>query len=91
MSFAVELTISGDTYPTVPELALQWKNGKSFVWRVVDDRTERVDVRSIKRFSQHILVSGNIKKDDLVVVEGVQRLRPGRKVNYVPLQPAAGS
>ncbi len=91
MSFAVELTISGETYPTIPELALQWKNGKSYVWRVQDGRTARVNVRSIKRFSQDILVSGDIKKGDLVVVEGVQRLRPGRKVNYVPLQPAPGS
>lgn len=91
MSFAVELTIPGKDYPTVPELALQWSKGKSYVWRVDGDTVTRVEVRSIKRLNRIILVEGDLKEGDLVVVEGVQRLRPGRKVTYTLPESKAGA
>lgn len=92
MSFAVNLTIPGKTYPTVPELALQWgTGGKSFVWKVVNEKSERVEVRSVKRMNRVILVDGEVKPGELVVVEGVQRLRAGRKVSFVLPDPAPGS
>ena len=34
MSFAIELALPGETYPAVPELALQWSQGESYVWRI---------------------------------------------------------
>jgi len=82
MSFAVKLVIPGKSYPTVPELALQWAKGESFVWTVKDDTTKRVPVRPVKRQSSIILVDGDLHEGDLVVIEGVQRLRPGRAVRY---------
>lgn len=88
MSFAVELSIPGRSYPTVPELALQWRNGESYVWRVSGDVAEKVKVRTIKRRNSVILVDGDIKQGDLVVFEGVQRLRPGRPVSYAEPKPA---
>lgn len=92
MSFAVKLTISGETFATVPELALQWgSGGKSYVWKVVDKKSERVEVRSVKRMNRIILVDGDVKPGELVVVEGVQRLRPGRQVSFVLPDPAPGS
>ncbi|MHA1165259.1 MAG: efflux RND transporter periplasmic adaptor subunit, partial [Alphaproteobacteria bacterium] len=33
LSFVVDLTIPGKMYPTVHELALQWRKGVSYVWR----------------------------------------------------------
>lgn len=92
MSFAVELTIPGEKFATVPELALQWGKGKSFVWCVdKDSKAKKVVVRSVKRLNRVILVDGDIKEGDLVVVEGVQRLRPGRKVSYSLPDPAPGA
>ena len=92
MSFAVELTVPGEDYATVPELALQWGKGESFVWCVdADNKAKRVVVRSVKRLNRVILVDGDLVEGDLVVVEGVQRLRPGRKVSYSLPDPAPGA
>ncbi len=82
MSFVVDLTIPGKMYPSVPELALQWRKGASYVWRVRDKKAERVEVSSVKRLNSTILIRGDISKGDLVVVEGVHRLRPGRLVRF---------
>ncbi len=82
MSFAVALDITGDEFIAVPELALQYKNGKSFVWRVSDGAVERVSVTTVKRLNAVTLVSGPLAAGELVVVEGVQRLRPGRAVRF---------
>jgi multidrug efflux pump subunit AcrA (membrane-fusion protein) len=92
MSFAVKVLIPGEDYATVPELALQWEKGESFVWRVRDGAAEKLTVRSVKRLNQIVLVDGDIRQGDLVVVEGVQRLRPGREVSYsAPDSPAASA
>jgi multidrug efflux pump subunit AcrA (membrane-fusion protein) len=82
LSFVVDFTILGKMYPTVHQLALQWRKGMSYVWRVRDERVEKVMVRSVKRLHSTILIEGDISKGDLVVVEGVQRLRPGRPVHF---------
>ncbi len=91
LSFVVDLTIPGKLYPTVHQLALQWRKGKSYVWRVRDERVEKVIVRSVKRRHSTILIEGDISKGDLVVVEGVQRLRPGRRVRFSMPDPAPSS
>ncbi len=91
LSFVVDLTIPGKTYPAVHELALQWRKGVSYVWRVRENKAEKVVVRSVKRLNSIILIDGNISKGDLVVVEGVQRLRPGRHVQFSMPAPAPGS
>lgn len=91
MSFAIKLAIPGSEYPTVPELALQWRAGQSYVWRVVDGQARRVDVRTVRRLNNTILVEGDIGPGDLVVVEGVQRLRDGRPVTFAAPDAAPGS
>jgi membrane fusion protein (multidrug efflux system) len=91
VSFFVDLRLPGPRLPTVPELALQWNNGESFVWRVVDGAAEKVPLRSEKRLNDIILVSGDIRPGDLVVIEGVQRLRPGRAVRFSTPVPAPES
>lgn len=81
MSFFVHLDLPGEMLASVPELALQWQNGESFVWRVVDGTSERVAVVSKRRLNNKVLIEGDIKPGDVVVVEGVQRLRNGRTVD----------
>lgn len=91
MSFVVDLKIPGPEYPTVHELALQWRKGISYVWRVKDNKAEKVEVRSVKRLNNTILVDGDISAGDLVVIEGVHRLRPGRLVKFVSPDPVPSS
>lgn len=83
VSFFIKLELSGKQYPLVPQLALQWGEGKSYVWRITKKKkVEKVYVRLVNRLNNTILIDGDIKPGDLVVVEGVQRLRQGRRVVF---------
>ncbi len=91
MSFAVELVLPGSEFPTVPELSLQWRKGESYVWAVQDGKARKVLVRTVRRLNSTILVDGGLASGDLVVVEGVQRLRPGRPVSFKAPDPSPPS
>lgn len=80
MSIVINLYLPGPTLPSVPELALQWQNGESFIWRIVDGKAQKIRVISKRRLNNKVLIEGDVKLGDLVVVEGVQRLRDGRAV-----------
>jgi RND family efflux transporter MFP subunit len=82
MSFTVHVELPGEMHPMVPELALQWGRAGAYVWRVTNGKAEQVPVRSVRRRDGFVLVEGDITPGDLVVVEGVQRLRPGRPVLF---------
>jgi RND family efflux transporter MFP subunit len=83
VSFFIKLDLPGKMFPMVPQLALQWGEGKSFVWRVTEKKkVEKVIVRLVNRLNNTILIDGDIAPGDLVVVEGVQRLREGRRVVF---------
>ena len=81
MSFFVRLDLPGPMLISVPELALQWQDGESFVWRIVEGKAERISVISKRRRNKKVLIEGDLRPGDLVVVEGVQRLRNGRAVD----------
>jgi RND family efflux transporter MFP subunit len=83
MSFQVRLSLPGQRYATVPELALQWGRQGAFVWTVREGRAAQVPVRSVKRVDALVLVDGDLKAGERVVVEGVQRLSAGRPVRVV--------
>ncbi|NVJ92247.1 MAG: efflux RND transporter periplasmic adaptor subunit [Methylocystaceae bacterium] len=83
MSFAITLKLPGDDFLAVPELALQWRDGKSYVWRIDGDIAKRVEVLLVRRLNNNVLVQGDLKAGDRVVVEGVQRLRDGRSVQSI--------
>lgn len=80
MSMFVHLPLRGELFVSVPELSLQWRNGKSYVWRISDGKSESVSVVLKRRLNDIVLVEGEIKPGDVIVVEGVQRLRNGRDV-----------
>jgi membrane fusion protein (multidrug efflux system) len=83
-SFAVSVEISGSTYPTVREVAVLWSRDGAYVWRVDEGKVEKVFVRVIRREGGKVLVKGGLKQGDVIVVEGVQGLRPGRRVKPAP-------
>ncbi len=91
MSFSVSLTFDGDQYPTVNPLSIQWSADGSYVWRVANDKTEKVPVKIIQRNADKVLVDAKLAKGDVVVMEGVQRLREGGTVEIAGGPAAASS
>lgn len=63
----------------------------SYVWVVREGRSERVSARILQRDADAVLVQATFRPDDLVVVEGVQTLRPGGPVALVEPEAAAPS
>jgi hypothetical protein len=82
MSFSVSLTLEGRKYPVVAELAVLWERGGAYVWRATKRKAEKVKVSVIKRVAGQVLVDGDLAEGQFVVVEGTQRLRPGRSVRF---------
>jgi RND family efflux transporter MFP subunit len=83
MSFAVRLPLAGERFPSVPSIAVRWERDGAFVWRVAESTAERVAVEVLKRSDAQVLVDGDLAAGDRVVVEGMQRLRPGREVEVM--------
>lgn len=83
MSFQVQLQLPGQAYVSVPELALQWGRDGSFVWAVRDGSAVQVAARPVRRTAGRVLIDGELKVGETVVVEGVQRLRAGRPVRVI--------
>lgn len=77
MSFNTRWRIPGGTFPTVPEIALQWGPDGSFVWVVREGRAERVAANVVARRFGRVLLDGDLAADERVVVEGLQRLKSG--------------
>ena len=88
MSFQLQLDLPGERRLSVPELALQWGREGSFVWVVRQGKALQVPARAVQRQNGRVLVEGNLTTQDVVVVEGVQRMREGRAVKVVG--PGAG-
>ncbi|MCX8278746.1 efflux RND transporter periplasmic adaptor subunit [Phyllobacterium sp. 0TCS1.6C] len=83
MAFQISMTFPGNTYPTVDPLAIQWGTDGAFVWKIVDNKAERVPVRIVQRNTTNVLVDANIKPGDEIVAEGVQSVRPGGAVQIM--------
>ncbi len=82
-SFTIGLELPGESFPVVPELAVQFSRESLFVWRITDGAAERVDVDLVRRRAGEVLVDGPLTQGDRVVVEGTQRLSPGERVSVI--------
>jgi len=81
MAFSVGMTFAGEAYPAVDPLSVQWDSNGSYIWRVTKDmKTEKVRVRIVQRNPDSVLVEADLKIGDLVVTEGLQRVREGGEV-----------
>ncbi|NKC18614.1 MULTISPECIES: efflux RND transporter periplasmic adaptor subunit [Pseudoalteromonas] len=80
MSFRVSLTVLGEEFAVIPEAALLWGATGPYVWKEVDGKAKRIDVKIQQRLPGKLLVSGDLAARELLVVEGVQRLRPGQEI-----------
>jgi RND family efflux transporter MFP subunit len=83
-AFDVRLTFVGKPYPRVREVAVSWSGNGAYLWRVKDGKAEKVFVKLVRREEGHILIDGPLAAGDLIVVEGVQGLRAGQKLDPKP-------
>ncbi len=82
-SFTIRLELGGERYPLVPELAVQFSRQALHVWRVSGGAVERVEVELVRRRAGKVLVDGPLAEGERVVVEGTQRLAPGKAVEVI--------
>jgi RND family efflux transporter MFP subunit len=84
MALNIVIGFPGIEHPAVPSLAVQWDRDGPYVWKVVDDSVTRVGVDIVGRRSGIVLVAGaDLSAGDEVVVEGLQRLREGARVQLI--------
>ena len=84
MAFRIDLAFTGDSYPAVDPLAIQWGADGAFVWAVRDGKARQVPIRILQRNAADVLIEAAFQPGDLVVTEGVQTLRPGAEVSVAP-------
>ena len=80
MSFSVTMKFEGETYPSVDPLAVQWDADGSYVWRVKDNKSNKVRVQVVQRNPDAVLVKAELSLNDLLVTEDLQRVREGGAV-----------
>lgn len=82
MSFRVRVDVEGELYPVIAETGVQWGASGAYVWSIVDGVAKRVPVEIVQRRQGRVLVDGDLKNGDIIVVEGIQFMRDGTPVNY---------
>ncbi|MBT8080951.1 MAG: efflux RND transporter periplasmic adaptor subunit [Gammaproteobacteria bacterium] len=82
MSFRISAAVTGPRYAVVPETAVLWGADGAYVWSVVDGEATRTAVKVVQRREGRVLLDGDLGADEVVVVEGTQRMRNGVAVEY---------
>lgn len=88
MSFRVTVDVDGHIHPEVPEIAIQWGGDGSYLWALTGGVARRVPVVIVQRQAGKVLVDGDLRVGDQVVVEGLHRMREGVRVEILPAAPA---
>ena len=82
MSFRVSVDVQGARHAVVSETAVLWGADGAYVWKIVDGVAVRKPVKVIQRREGRVLVDGDFADNDIVVVEGTQRMRDGVLTDY---------
>ncbi len=81
MAIKVALPFPGEKQLAVSALAIQWDRTGSYVWKLAGDGVARAPITILERQSGRVLVaSSDLAEGDRIVVEGLQRLRPGARI-----------
>lgn len=83
MAFNVTMVFDGEPFPAVDPLAIQWDSDGAFVWLVDAEKAAKTAVRIIQRNPDLVLVEAGLKEGDLIITEGVQRVRDGGAVRVL--------
>ncbi|WOI54410.1 efflux RND transporter periplasmic adaptor subunit [Parvularcula sp. LCG005] len=81
MSFSVAINLPGERYPVVPEAAIVWGGDGAYLWAVRDGTAVRTPVTIVSRVKGEVLVRADLQQGDLIVAEGVQKVREGSAVD----------
>ena len=84
MAFRVALEFTGEEYPAVDPLAIQWGSEGAYVWVIRAGKAAQLPIRILQRNADAVLVETALEPGDLVVTEGVQALRPGAEATVAP-------
>jgi membrane fusion protein (multidrug efflux system) len=91
MSFTTKWDIPGKDYVTVPEISVQWGRDGSFIWVIRDNKAEKIKARVVARKSGRVLLDASVEDGELVVVEGLQRLRPHIEVQILNMSDSSST
>lgn len=80
MAFSIRIALPGIPAASVDPLAVQWSREGAFVWVVRDGLATRLPIAILQRADEVVMVEADFQPGDLVVVEGVQSVRPGAPV-----------
>ncbi len=83
MSFGVVFTRNGEARPAVPEQAIVWGGEGSHLFVVREGKARRVPVTITARREGAVFVDGAPRRNDRVIVEGVQKIRDGQEIRLV--------
>ena len=83
MSFRVGFELLSGARPVVPEVAISWGGDGAYVWLVREGRAVREPVTLVQRREGRVLVSGDLDAGDVVVAEGIQRVREGAPIEII--------
>ncbi|MEO0466402.1 MAG: efflux RND transporter periplasmic adaptor subunit [Pseudomonadota bacterium] len=83
MSFRVNFDLPGVVYPSVPETSILWGGDGAYVWTVLDSVASQTAVDVVARHQGQVLVRGDLDETSQIIVEGVQKVRPGSRVQTV--------
>ncbi len=81
MSFRVTFELPGEAYPAIPEAAIIWGGDGAYLWAVEEGAATRISVSIIGRREGQVLVRAPLEEGDLIVAEGVQKVREGTAVS----------
>ena len=84
MIFNAMLFPENPPLPRVPANAITWGRDGASVWLVEEGRAQRVGVAIRHRQNDMVWLDAALADGALVVVEGVQKLRPGAEVVILP-------
>ena len=67
---------------SIPEAALSWGPNAPYIWLAENQQAKRIEVQIEQRLEGRVLVSGDIQRDDILIVEGIQNLRDGQDIKF---------
>ena len=91
MSFSIDMTFPGESFPAVDPLSIQWSTTGAYVWKVVDSKAVKGMVDIVQRNSDGVLVKGDVKEGDAVVTQGVLQLTDNMQVRLLDQAGAASA
>ena len=80
MAFAITMDLPGEPASAVDPLSVQWSREGAYVWVVRDGKSLRLPVHILQRNEKQVMVLAQFQPGDLVIVEGVQSVRPDAPV-----------